>query len=80
MCVAIHVAHTYLGTTSRNQLSTKDTMYKSQYKLNNAYESWSSLGSYSSESDAINSAMRKKTAGAFIVRVVNKQGAVIFSG
>jgi hypothetical protein len=54
-------------------------MYKAQYKTNNAYESWSTVGSYGSESEAINSAVRKKSAGAFMVRVVNSTGVVIFS-
>ncbi len=54
-------------------------MYKAQYKSNNPYESWSTIGSYSSESEAINSAQRKKSAGALIVRVVKADGSVIFS-
>lgn len=54
-------------------------MYKAQYKTNNAYESWSTVGSYGSEAEAINSAQKKKNAGALMVRVVNSSGAVIFS-
>jgi hypothetical protein len=57
----------------------KVKMYKAQYKTNNAYESWSTVGSYGSESEAINSAVRKKSAGAFMVRVVTSYGVVIFS-
>ncbi|NDE05068.1 MAG: hypothetical protein EB003_10525 [Flavobacteriia bacterium] len=40
-------------------------MYKAQYKARNAYESWTGIGSYGSESEALNAAMRKKNAGAF---------------
>ena len=54
-------------------------MYRAQYKAKNAYESWTGIGSYGSESDALNAAMRKKNAGAFIVRVVDKNGNVVFS-
>jgi hypothetical protein len=54
-------------------------MYKAQYKAENAYESWTGIGSYSSDSDAINAAMRKKNASAFVVRVVDKNGKVVFS-
>ena len=54
-------------------------VYKAQYKANNAYESWTGIGTYGSESEAINAAMRKKNAGAFIVRVVDKNGSVVYS-
>ena len=54
-------------------------MYKAQYKARNAYESWTGIGSYGSGSEALNAAMRKKNAGAFIVRVVDKNGNVVFS-
>lgn len=54
-------------------------MFKAQYKSKNAYESWSTIGSYGSESEAINSAQRKKNAGALMVRVVTSSGAVVFS-
>jgi hypothetical protein len=56
------------------------SMFKSQYKSNNPYQSWSTIGSYSSESEAINSALRKKTAGALMVRVVTADGNIVFSG
>jgi hypothetical protein len=55
-------------------------MFKSQFKSNNPYQSWSTIGSYSSESEAINSALRKKTAGALMVRVVTADGNIVFSG
>jgi|GEM_PF-3189255 hypothetical protein len=54
-------------------------MYKAQFKSRNAYESWTTIGSYGSESAALDSAMRKKQGGAFMVRVVDKNGAVVFS-
>jgi hypothetical protein len=37
-------------------------MYKAQYKAKNAYESWTTIGSYSSEGEALNVAAKKKTA------------------
>ena len=54
-------------------------MYKAQYKTRSPYESWTTSGSYSGESEAINNAQRKKSAGALIVRVVKADGSVIFS-
>ena len=56
-----------------------EAVYKAQFKSHNAYESWSGIGSYGSESEAINAALRKKQAGAFLVRVVDKNGNVVFS-
>lgn len=55
-------------------------MFKAQYKSRNPYESWSTIGSYPSESSAISVALRKKQSGALIVRVVDKSGSVVFSG
>lgn len=54
-------------------------MYKAQFKSRNAYESWTTIGTYGSESAALDAAMRKKQGGAFIVRVVDKSGSTIFS-
>ena len=54
-------------------------MYKAQYKSKNAYESWSTVGSYGREVEAISSALHKKLSGAVMVRVVNSRGAVIYS-
>jgi hypothetical protein len=56
------------------------SMYKSQFKPSNPYQSWSTIGSYSSESEAINNAQRKKAAGALMVRVVTANGNIVFSG
>jgi len=55
-------------------------MYKAQYKKNSPYESWTTLGSYSSESQAIAAAISKKTRGALIIRVVDKKGTVVYTG
>ena len=55
-------------------------MYKAQYKARNAYEVWTGIGTYGSESDAINAAVRKKNTGAFLVRVIDKNGNVVYSG
>lgn len=54
-------------------------MYISQYKMNNSYAAWTSIGSYGSEAEAINSAQRRKAAGAVMVRVVDRAGAVVYS-
>ena len=54
-------------------------MYKAQYKSKNSYEIWINLGSYGSEAQAISRATRKKDAGAFMVRVIDRDGAVVFS-
>jgi hypothetical protein len=55
-------------------------MYTAQYKMNNSYAAWTVLGSYGSEAEAVNSAQRRKAAGAAMVRVVNRAGAVVYSG
>ena len=55
-------------------------MYKAQFKKNTPFEAWSTIGSYGSESQAISSAMRKKSAGAVVVRVVDNNGNVVYSG
>jgi hypothetical protein len=54
-------------------------MYKAMFKSNNAYESWTTIGTYSSESEALNVAAKKKSSGAFMVRVVDKNGNTIYS-
>jgi hypothetical protein len=59
-------------------------MYKAQYKANSAYEVWTNIGTYGSESEAMNVAMnvamKKKNSGALMVRVVDKNGSVVYSG
>jgi hypothetical protein len=54
-------------------------VYKAQYKAKNAYESWTNIGTYSSESEALNVAIKKKNSGALMVRVVDKNGSVVYS-
>ena len=55
-------------------------MYKAQYKAKSAYEVWTNIGTYGSESEAINVAMKKKSSGALMVRVIDKNGSVVYSG
>jgi hypothetical protein len=55
-------------------------MYKAQFKKNSPYESWTTMGNYGSEAQAISAALKKKTQGAVLVRVVDKQGSVVYSG
>jgi hypothetical protein len=54
-------------------------MYKAQYKTHNPFESWSTLGTYSSEQAAISAALTKKNHGAIMVRVTDKSGSVVYS-
>jgi hypothetical protein len=54
-------------------------MYRAQFKSRSPYESWTTLGTFGTESPAISAALNKKKKGAIIVRVVDKNGAVIFS-
>jgi hypothetical protein len=55
-------------------------MFKTQFKTKSPYESWSTLGHYGTEAPAISAALTKKNAGAILVRVVDKNGAVVYSG
>lgn len=54
-------------------------MFKVHFKIRTPYESWSSLGSYGTEAQAISAALQKKTAGALLVRVTDKSGRVVYS-
>ena len=54
-------------------------MYKAEYKGSNAGSAWQNIGSYGSESQALYAAERKKSQGAYMVRVKDKNGNVIFS-
>jgi hypothetical protein len=54
-------------------------MYKAQFKSRSPYESWTTLGTFGTEAPAISAAMNKKKNGAVLVRVVDKNGAVIYS-
>ena len=55
-------------------------MYKAQFKKNSPYGAWQTIGSYGTENQAMASAIRKKTAGAIMVRVTDKKGSVVYTG
>lgn len=55
-------------------------MYKAQFKNKSPFETWTTIGNYGSESAAIASALSRKNMGAILVRVVDKNGSVIYSG
>lgn len=55
-------------------------MYKAQFKSRNPFESWTSLGSFGTETQAIAAALNKKKKGAIMVRVLDKKGAVVYTG
>jgi hypothetical protein len=55
-------------------------MYKAQFKNKSPYETWSTIGSYGTESSAISAAINRKTKGAIMVRVINKKGVVVYTG
>jgi len=55
-------------------------MYKAQFKATSPYGAWQTIGSYGTESQAMASAIRKKTAGAIMVRVTDKKGSVVYTG
>jgi hypothetical protein len=48
-----------------------------QFKSKNPFESWTTLGRYGTEGEAAINAARKKTAGALMVRVVDRSGEVV---
>jgi Zn-dependent membrane protease YugP len=54
-------------------------MFKAQFKKNSPYEKWSNIGSYGTENRAVAAAIRKKTRGVVLVRVVDRKGSVIYS-
>ena len=55
-------------------------MYKVQYKRNTPFQSWVAAGSYNSESAAISAALQWKNKGVLLVRVVDKKGAIVYTG
>lgn len=55
-------------------------MYKAQFKKHSPYESWTNIGHYGSEAAAISAALMHKNKGVLMVRVVDKKGAVVFTG
>ncbi len=54
-------------------------MYKVEFKSHNAGQAWMGHGTYGSESSALQNASRIALQ-KFMVRVVDPQGNVIFSG
>jgi hypothetical protein len=55
-------------------------MYKAQFKRNNPYESWTTIGHYGNEAAAISAALMYKNKGMIMVRVTDKNGGVVYSG
>lgn len=54
-------------------------MFKAQFKNRSPYESWTTIGSYGTEGPAVSAAMARKKKGALMVRVIDKNGSVIYS-
>ena len=54
-------------------------MFKVQYKSHNASQAWTNHGSYGSESSALGVAERI-SGKFFMVRVINPDGNVVWSG
>ncbi len=54
-------------------------MYKAQFKRNSPYESWTTIGHYGSEQAAVSADLQYKNKGVVLVRVTDKNGAVIYS-
>ncbi len=54
-------------------------MFKAQFKRHSPYESWTTIGNYGSEQAAISAALQYKNKGMILVRVTDKNGAVIYS-
>jgi len=53
-------------------------MYKVQYKSHNAFQAWMNHGTYGNESLALSAADRI-SGRYFMVRVVDKRGAVVWT-
>ena len=54
-------------------------MFKAQFKTKSPYESWTTVGNFGNEQAAIAAALARKSKGALLVRVVDKNGAVVYS-
>ncbi len=54
-------------------------MYKAQFKSKSPYESWTTLGTFGTEAQAISAALQKKQRGAVMVRVVDKNNSIVYS-
>jgi hypothetical protein len=55
-------------------------MYKAQFKRHSPYESWTTIGHYGNEESAMSAALSYKNKGMLMVRVTDKNGAVVFTG
>lgn len=55
-------------------------MYKAQFKSKSPFNAWQSVGQYGTESAAISAALTAKNRGAIMVRVLDKQGKVVYTG
>jgi hypothetical protein len=55
-------------------------MYKAYFKRHSPYESWTTIGHYGTEQQAISAAIQKKNQGAIMVRVTDKKGGVVYTG
>jgi len=53
--------------------------YKAEYKSANASNAWSGIGTYGTESEALRVAQKKKDQGAYMVKVTDERGNVIFT-
>lgn len=54
-------------------------MYKAQFKSKSPYESWTTIGTFGTEAQAISAALQKKQRGAVMIRVVDKNNSVVYS-
>ncbi len=54
-------------------------MYKAQFKSKSPYESWTTLGTFGTEAQAISAALQKKQKGAVMVRVIDKNNGIVYS-
>ena len=53
--------------------------YKVEYKQRHAGEAWATLSVGGNEASALQAASRKKSQGAFMVRVTDPRGNIVFS-
>lgn len=54
-------------------------MYKAQFKSKSPYESWTTIGTFGTEAQAISAALQKKQRGAVMVRVIDKNNSIVYS-
>jgi len=56
----------------------RKVMFRVQFKSKSPVESWTTHGTYGTESEATINATKKKSSGALMVRVLNKINELIF--